>query len=90
MNKKHILIAAIFLFLLGMALTSAVYGMNNVATNPSAEVYKKVEALSETYKQNLLLLVQHQPIVVQAQADNAKIGTEIKGLMDFHPDQNQK
>lgn len=90
MNRRNVFIAAVLLFLFGLAMTMTVNGMSAVATNPSAEVYKKVEALSEQYKQNLLVLVLHKPAVIQAESDNAKIGTEIKGLMDFQPDQNQK
>lgn len=75
---------AIFLSvtLLGFAF-SGVFAENT--NNSAREVYLKVEKLSEEYKQNLLILVEHEPSVVQAKSSNAKIGEEIKGLMNFQP-----
>lgn len=82
---------ALAIFLSVTLLGFAFSGVFAADTNNSArEVYLKVERLSESYKQNLLILVEKKPAVVQAEADNAKIGNEIKGLMDFQPDQNQK
>ena len=75
---------AIFLSvtLLGFAFSGTFIAQT---TNPQAEIYAKVKRLSKQYTENLLILVEKKPAVVQAEADNAKIGNEIKGLMDFQP-----
>lgn len=70
---------------LSVTLIGLVFGGVFIAPtiNPQAEIYAKVEKLSEAYKQNLLILVEHQPVVIQAQSDNTQISTDIKKLMDF-------
>ena len=94
MEKKLLIKIASVALAIFLSVTLLGFAFSGVfiapTTNPQAEIYARVERLSETYKQNLLILVEKKPAVVNAEASNAKIGEEIKGLMDFQPDQNQK
>lgn len=88
--SKNLLIkvasVALAIFLSVTLLGFAFSGVFTENTNNSArEVYLKVERLSEQYKQNLLILVEKKPAVVQAEAENKKLGEEINGLMNFQP-----